>query len=326
MSTTKKISSISNEYSELREQFIHNCQESLENLTALNNICVTVFNNTNSVDDITYIKEEWIKSSNKIDTLKDSIQTLQTEKNTIIKKIETIINKKTKTTGIDAKNITACQEEWCQVSSQMTILNEQLESFNKDRATIIKKAETYFSKIDSTKTKKPNKKNSTKASNKDTEVDVDEEVTIMPKKSLTKKETLKKELADKKKVATKINVVDKKAVDKKVTAAEKKAAATEKKTAVADKKTAVADKKTTAAEKKAATASKKAINEVVVISTQDTKAKTKIEPMQNKLQLDSDSDSDTDSDSESDTDSNLSSVDSGSDSDSDSSDDENDKE
>ena len=310
MSTTKKVNAISDEYSELREQFISNCQKSLENLTELNDLCATVFNITNSTDDITCIKEEWIKSSNKIDMLKDSIHTLQTEKNTIIKKIETIINKKPKTTSIDAKNITSCQEEWCVVSSKMTILNEQLETFNKDRANIIKKAEAYFSKIDSTKTKKSNKK----AASKD--VDVDKEITITPNKSLTKKnmvdkeESIETEEVDKKKVATKKN-----ATSKKVTAADKKVTA-------ADKKVAAADKKVTAASKKATT--------VVVPMKVDkvTKAKTVSDTIQNKLKLDSDSDSNTESDSESDTDSNISSVDSGSDSgsDSDSSDDENDKE
>jgi len=189
MSTTNKVNAITDEYSELKNEFISNCQKSLENLTELNNICVTVFNNTSSVDDIAYIKEEWIKSSNKIDKLKDSIQTLQSEKNTIIKKIESIINKKTKTTASDAKNITTCQEEWCQVSSQMTVLNGQLETYNKDRATIIKKAESYFSKLDSAKTKKSNKKSSKKVSGKDVDVDVDvdvsEEVTVTCKKETT---------------------------------------------------------------------------------------------------------------------------------------------
>jgi|UniRef100_A0A6C0IUQ7 chromosome segregation ATPase len=335
MSTTKKVNAISDEYSELRDQFISNCQKSLENLTELNNIFVTVFNNTNSTDDITYIKEEWIKSSNKIDMLKDSIQTLQTEKNTIIKKIEIIINKKTKTTASDAKNITACQEEWCQVSSKMTILNEQLETYNKDRASIIKKAETYFSKLDSTKTKKSNKK----TTNKD--VDVDEEITITSKKGSTKKavvdkeESVEMEEVDKKKVATKKNATSKKvtAVDKKVTAADKKVTAADKKVTAADKKIAAAEKKIAAADKKLATAASKKAKDVVVPTKVEkeakvTKAKTVSEMIQNKLQLDSDSDSNTDSDSESDTDSNISSVDSGSDSDSDSdsSDDENDKE
>jgi hypothetical protein len=328
MSTTKKVNAISDEYSELRDQFISNCQKSLENLTELNNIFVTVFNNTNSTDDITYIKEEWIKSSNKIDMLKDSIQTLQTEKNTIIKKIEIIINKKTKTTASDAKNITACQEEWCQVSSKMTILNEQLETYNKDRASIIKKAETYFSKLDSTKTKKSNKK----TTNKD--VDVDEEITITSKKGSTKKAVVDKEKSvemeevDKKKVATKKN-----ATSKKVTAADKKVTAADKKIAAADKKVTAADKKIAAADKKLATAASKKAKDIVVPTkvekeTKVTKAKTISDTIQNKLQLDSDSDSNTESDSESDTDSNISSVDSGSDSDSDSdsSDDENDKE
>ena len=288
MSTTNKVNAITDEYSELKNEFISNCQKSLENLTELNNICVTVFNNTSSVDDIAYIKEEWIKSSNKIDKLKDSIQTLQSEKNTIIKKIESIINKKTKTTASDAKNITTCQEEWCQVSSQMTVLNGQLETYNKDRATIIKKAESYFSKLDSAKTKKSNKKSSKKVSGKDVDVDVDvsEEVTVTCKKETTN------------------NVV----TDKKLTAAEKKAiAAAEKKTAAAEKKTVAAGKKTTAVEKKE-----------IVKAKPNKSTKTTTETVQNKLQLDSDSDSDTDSDSESDTDSNLSSVDSGSDSDSDS--------
>ena len=288
MSTTNKVNAITDEYSELKNEFISNCQKSLENLTELNNICVTVFNNTSSVDDIAYIKEEWIKSSNKIDKLKDSIQTLQSEKNTIIKKIESIINKKTKTTASDAKNITTCQEEWCQVSSQMTVLNGQLETYNKDRATIIKKAESYFSKLDSAKTKKSNKKSSKKVSGKDVDVDVDvsEEVTVTCKKETTN------------------NVV----TDKKLTAAEKKAiAAAEKKTAAAEKKTVTSGKKTTAVEKKE-----------IVKAKPNKSTKTTTETVQNKLQLDSDSDSDTDSDSESDTDSNLSSVDSGSDSDSDS--------
>ena len=288
MSTTNKVNAITDEYSELKNEFISNCQKSLENLTELNNICVTVFNNTSSVDDIAYIKEEWIKSSNKIDKLKDSIQTLQSEKNTIIKKIESIINKKTKTTASDAKNITTCQEEWCQVSSQMTVLNGQLETYNKDRATIIKKAESYFSKLDSAKTKKSNKKSSKKVSGKDVDVDVDvdvsEEVTVTCKKETTN------------------NVV----TDKKLTAAEKKAiAAAEKKTAAAEKKTVTSGKKTTAVEKKE-----------IVKAKPNKSTKTTTETVQNKLQLDSDSDSDTDS--ESDTDSNLSSVDSGSDSDSDS--------
>jgi len=309
MSTTNKVNAITDEYSELKNEFISNCQKSLENLTELNNICVTVFNNTSSVDDIAYIKEEWIKSSNKIDKLKDSIQTLQSEKNTIIKKIESIINKKTKTTASDAKNITTCQEEWCQVSSQMTVLNGQLETYNKDRATIIKKAESYFSKLDSAKTKKSNKKSSKKVSGKDVDVDVDvsEEVTVT-----CKKETTNNVVTDKK-----LTAAEKKAI----AAAEKKTAAAEKKTAAAEKKTAAAEKKTVAAEKKTVAAGKKttAVEKKEIVKAKPNKStKTTTETVQNKLQLDSDSDSDTDSDSESDTDSNLSSVDSGSDSDSDS--------
>jgi|SaaInlStandDraft_5_1057022.scaffolds.fasta_scaffold32343_3 hypothetical protein len=314
MSTTNKVNAITDEYSELKNEFISNCQKSLENLTELNNICVTVFNNTSSVDDIACIKEEWIKSSNKIDKLKDSIQTLQSEKNTIIKKIESIINKKTKTTASDAKNITTCQEEWCQVSSQMTVLNGQLETFNKDRATIIKKAESYFSKLDSVKTKKSNKKSSKKVSGKDVDVDVGEEVTVTCKKETTNNVVTDKKLtaAEKKAIA---------AAEKKTAAAEKKTAAAEKKTAAVEKKNAAAEKKTAAAEKKTVTSGKKttAVEKKEIVKAKPNKStKTTTETVQNKLQLDSDSDSDTDSDSESDTDSNLSSVDSGSDSDSDS--------
>jgi len=296
MSTTNKVNAITDEYSELKNEFISNCQKSLENLTELNNICVTVFNNTSSVDDIAYIKEEWIKSSNKIDKLKDSIQTLQSEKNTIIKKIESIINKKTKTTASDAKNITTCQEEWCQVSSQMTVLNGQLETYNKDRATIIKKAESYVAIRNCAKTKNSETLTTKEVSGID--VDVSEEVTVTCKKETTN------------------NVV----TDKKLTAAEKKAiAAAEKKTAAAEKKTAAAEKKTAAAEKKTVAAGKKttAVEKKEIVKAKPNKStKTTTETVQNKLQLDSDSDSDTDS--ESDTDSNLSSVDSGSDSDSDS--------
>ena len=169
MSKAKKTTANTEEYSDLKEQLVLNCKKSLETMNELHDLCNSVFTSSESNDNLAQIKDEWIKSSNKIDSLKDSIAKLQTEKNNIIKKIETIINKKTKANSKDATNLATYQEEWCSISSQITVLNSQLETFNSDRAKIIKKAESYFSKLDTTKGKVA-KKTTKKAADKEEKV------------------------------------------------------------------------------------------------------------------------------------------------------------
>tara|TARA_A100001015_G_scaffold320759_1_gene448359 strand:- start:2063 stop:2599 length:537 start_codon:yes stop_codon:yes gene_type:complete len=149
MSKSKNVNVDYDEYVQLREQLLSNCTKILETSNEINNIVLSVFKESGDASELDSIKEEWIKSSSKIDSLKDSIQTLQKEKSDIIKKMDTIIKKKGKGTATDAKNLNNYQEEWIQLSTQISVLNTQLESFNKERSKIIKKAETYFSKLDS---------------------------------------------------------------------------------------------------------------------------------------------------------------------------------
>lgn len=280
MSKSKKTTANTDEYSDLKEQLVLNCKKSLEATNELNDLCTSVFT-SDSNDNLSFIKDEWISSSNKIDSLKDNIAKLQTEKNGIIKKIETIINKKTKANSTDAKNLAKYQEEWCSVSTQITVLNSQLETFNSDRAKIIKKAESYFSKLDTSKAKPAKKANKKSA-------EEDEKVSSTSSKKVAVKKSSKagSKVASKKASKTEEKQVTKKTTETKKLPVKKNAKKTEE------------------------------VEEVVEVKTAKGKAKKEVETKQIKLELDSDSDSD--GTSESDTDSDLSSVDSDSDSDSDS--------
>ena len=94
MSKSKKVNESSDEYSELRDQLLNNCQSLVDVSNELNEMVVSVFKQTSDTSELTSIKDEWVKSSSKIDMLKDSIMEMTNNKNSIIKKIETIINKK----------------------------------------------------------------------------------------------------------------------------------------------------------------------------------------------------------------------------------------
>ena len=82
----------------------------------------------------------------KIDKIDDSIKSLSKDKGDIIKKIELIVNKKGKTTAAQNKSLATLRDEWVEVSNQIAVLNNQLETYNKERAKLIKKTENYFSK------------------------------------------------------------------------------------------------------------------------------------------------------------------------------------
>lgn len=190
MSKSKNVNAVYDEYVQLRGQLLSNCNKMVETSTELNNIVLSVLKESSDTSELDSIKEEWIKSSSKIDSLKESIQTLQKEKSDIIKKMDTIIKKKGKGTTTDAKNLSNCQEEWVQLSTQISVLNTQLETFNKDRAKIIKKAETYFSKLDSSKSKKSPKKAVSKIEDKETSKKVvKKNESVIKKKSTAKKAT-----------------------------------------------------------------------------------------------------------------------------------------
>merc|ERR1711991_874658 len=140
----------------------------------------SLLKDASSETELASIKQEWIESSNKIDKIDDTIISLSKEKTEIIKKIESLINKKGKSTPAQSKTLASLKEEWLEVSNQITILNNQLETYNKERAKLIKKTENYFSKLDSKdikekkvtkkekKKKKKKKKKKSKASAKDT--------------------------------------------------------------------------------------------------------------------------------------------------------------
>ena len=134
------------------------------------------------------IKQEWVDSSSKIDKIDDSIKSLTKDKTDIIKKIEAIVNKKGKTTSAQNKNLSSLRDEWVEVSNQISVLLEQLDTYNKERAKLIKKTETYFSKLDASEGAKP-KKGSKSSSKK---------VAIKNQKSEVKKASVEKTTPNKK--------------------------------------------------------------------------------------------------------------------------------
>ena len=66
MSKSKNINKMSDDYNELKEELLTNCQNLVETSTDLNNIVISVFKETNESSELDSIKEEWVKSSNKI--------------------------------------------------------------------------------------------------------------------------------------------------------------------------------------------------------------------------------------------------------------------
>jgi hypothetical protein len=281
----------------LKDQLLSNVKQLEECYSELSNVFTSVFKSVDEPHELNTIKQEWIDGSSKIDKIDDSIKSLTKDKADIIKKIETIVNKKGKTTAAQNKSLSTLRDEWVEVSNQITVLHNQLEAYNKERAKLIKKTENYFSKMDAsteTKVKKASKKQPAKKASGKTEKKA-------VKKTSAKKETVKKTSAKKETV--------KKTSAKKTSAKKAPAKKTSAKKAPAKKTSAkkTPAKKTSA---KKTPAKKKAKKE----ESDDEKEAT---TGQVKLTLDSDSDSDT---SESDTDSDLSSIESGdSDSDSDSS-------
>merc|ERR1711871_1879341 len=280
------------EYSDLKDQLLSNVKQLEECYSELSNVFTSVFKSVDEPSELNAIKQEWVDSSSKIDKIDESIKSLSKDKADIIKKIESIVNKKGKTTAAQNKSLSTLRDEWVEVSNQIAVLNNQLETYNKERAKLIKKTENYFSKLDAStesKAKKTSKKQAIKKTSDKTE------------KKVSKKEAEKKTSgkAAAKKTSAKKEPVKKTSAKKtpaKKTSAKK---APVKKTSA--KKTPV--KKTSA---KKTPAKKKAKKE----ESDDEEEETTTGQV--KLTLDSDSDSDTDSD--------LSSIESGdSDSDSDSS-------
>ena len=76
MSKSKNINKMSDDYNELKEELLTNCQNLVETSTDLNNIVISVFKETNESSELDSIKEEWVKSSNKIDSPNNTISFL----------------------------------------------------------------------------------------------------------------------------------------------------------------------------------------------------------------------------------------------------------
>jgi hypothetical protein len=297
MSKSKKMNNVVEEYSDLKDQLLSNVQQLGDCYNELSGVINSVFNSVSEPSELNAIKQEWVDSSSKIDKIDDSIKSLTKEKTDIIKKIEAIVNKKGKTTSAQNKNLSSLRDEWVEVSNQISVLHEQLETYNKDRAKLIKKTETYFSKLDASeevKPKKGSKSGSKKTSSK--KVAKKDSKVVEAKKTSAKKTSAKKTAV--KKTSAKKTPAKK--------ASEKKSSAK----ATAKKETV---KKTPAKKSSAKVTAKKKSKK----DKDDEEEEESTTTNQVKLTLDSDSDSET---SESDTDSDLSSIESGdSDSDSDSS-------
>ena len=302
MTAPKNINKMSDDYNELKKELVSNCQKLVESSIDLNNIVLSVFKDINDPSEpyeLDSIKEEWVKSYNKIDSIKDKIIKLQEEKTNIIKKIDSIIKKKGKSSTSDSKNLNIYQDEWLEISTQISVLNTQLETFNKDRAKIIKKADTYFSKLETSKIKTSVKK----AGSKNTSTQAKKPTTKKNKKDEEEEKVVTKKPKDN---------VDGDEEEEKVVAKKPKG-----KVKKYEEEEQVVTKKPKG----------KVKEEIVLQNKQDSKKLKKnkleekeVETNQNNLKLESDSDSDT---SESDTDSDLSSMESESDSDSDKDDDKN---
>tara|TARA_A100001015_G_C14991326_1_gene714091 strand:- start:264 stop:1067 length:804 start_codon:yes stop_codon:yes gene_type:complete len=201
MSKSKKVSgiSITEEYTELKGQLLSNSQQLVDKSNELDTVLKTVFKVADQQDELESIKGEWVLSSNKIDEIDDSVDTLKNQKNDIIKKIEALINKKGKSTSAQSKELSKLKDEWAEASSQIAVLSSQQEVNHKERAKLIKKIETYFSKQDFKKeTKETKKKEAVKK-----EVTKKEAVKKEPVKKTTKKEVVEVKKAPIKKVADK---------------------------------------------------------------------------------------------------------------------------
>ena len=123
-------------------------------------------------------------------SLEVSIKKLKTNQNKITAKMHSVINNENST-----DNISSLQENWFDVSTQLAVLNGQLDNCNKERAKIIKKADSYFTKLDSkvkkTKTpKKASKKSIPKTTTK-TKEPKEEKKTKESKKVVPKPDTKK---------------------------------------------------------------------------------------------------------------------------------------
>jgi hypothetical protein len=302
MSKSKKMNNVVEEYSDLKDQLLSNVQQLGDCYNELSGVINSVFNSVSEPSELNAIKQEWVDSSSKIDKIDDSIKSLTKEKTDIIKKIEAIVNKKGKTTSAQNKNLSSLRDEWVEVSNQISVLHEQLETYNKDRAKLIKKTETYFSKLDASEEVKP-KKGSKSGSKKTSSKKVaKKDSKVVEAKKTSAKKTSAKKTAVKKTSAKKTPA--KKASEKKSSAKATAKKETVKKTPAKKESVKKSSAKVTAKKK-----SKK--------DKDDEEEEESATTNQVKLTLDSDSDSET---SESDTDSDLSSIESGdSDSDSDSS-------
>merc|ERR1712065_100218 len=207
MSKSKKVSNNVDDYSELKNQLMTNINGLVFATSELNSLVKSLLKDASSETELASIKQEWIESSNKIDKIDDTIISLSKEKTEIIKKVESLINKKGKSTPAQSKTLASLKEEWLEVSNQITILNNQLETYNKERAKLIKKTENYFSKLDAStesKAKKTSKKQAIKKTSDKTEKKVSKKEAekktsgkAAAKKTSAKKEPVKKTSAKK---------------------------------------------------------------------------------------------------------------------------------
>lgn len=184
MSKSKKSIETSSDYSSIKDELTSSLKNLKDSTSELYDIVSSVFKLENpSEDELVNIKKEWIESSNKINSLDDTINNLSKEKNSIAKKMEDIINKKGKSNSTINNNLNALKEEWLDITNQITVINSQLETYNKERAKLIKKTELYFSKIDTVSNKVTKGKK--------------EVIKKATTKNLVEKETTKKEVAKK---------------------------------------------------------------------------------------------------------------------------------
>merc|ERR1712065_116703 len=226
MSKSKKVSNNVDDYSELKNQLMTNINGLVFATSELNSLVKSLLKDASSETELASIKQEWIESSNKIDKIDDTIIFLSKEKTEIIKKIESLINKKGKSTPAQSKTLASLKEEWLEVSNQITILNNQLETYNKERAKLIKKTENYFSKLDSKdiKEKKVTKKEvatpkaivkkETKAGAKDSKKTVSETKAVKKSETPTKVTKATKTTKNKKEEVKEVEEVDESSEEK----------------------------------------------------------------------------------------------------------------
>ena len=103
MSKSKKVTNVVEEYSDLKDQLLSNVKQLEECYSELSNVFTSVFKSVDEPSELNAIKQEWVDSSSKIDKIDESIKSLSKDKADIIKKIESIVNKKGKTTAAQNK-------------------------------------------------------------------------------------------------------------------------------------------------------------------------------------------------------------------------------